>query len=430
MIKRIAARARMAAKSSSASLVSFAAMAAALVLAACLFDKTREEVDLTLTHVPEGTDRIRIVAVDKADTSKVLGELLKEKWTGRPLHFALGEAQGKECFLRVEGYQDTFLVYVALIPPGKNSGDPVFYPNVDAAWPGVVFASVVRNPDTIDIGTVFRNTPKNTYWVLAPNSPAKGHLPTPGERTLNSNAPVFHLAVPGLVSGTYMIATLFDSATNTALPVQLRDTLLTDEALTPSGSAVEIVNATRIGDSVEIQLSYKNFSMPSKDDPVRAKGWPMAHDARGLRILPDFHYKDQDITRMSGPAWELDGVTTLVIALHYADGVRVRPLVSASVPVATALLDRSSLPTVKVVSGQAVGNSFRFIVTSANLIDGRHYHVFRDKLLADEYQLCRHDTCMIDSSVWVGAGRLIAAVVNADHSLFVPVSRDSLLAPF
>jgi hypothetical protein len=420
MIKRIATPARPAA---------LASIAMALLLAACLFDKTREEVDLTLTHVPAGTERIRIIAVEKSDTSKQLGELHSQAWTGGPLHFALGKAQGKECFLRVEGYQDTFLVYLALIPPGKGD-DQVFFPNVDAAWPGVVITSVVRTGDTLDIGTEFRNAPPNTYWELAPNSPLKGKPPRPGEKTLSSNAPVFHLAVPGLISDTYIITSLFDNATGMALPVQLRDTLLTDEALSPSGSTVEIVDATRIGDSVEIQLSVKNFSPPAKDEPVRAKGWPMAHDARGLRVLSEFHVKDGDMNRMAGPAWALDGVTTLVIALHYADGVRVRPLVSASVPVSTALLDRSSLPTVNIVSGQVVGTSLKFIVTSANLINGRHYHVFRDQMLATDYQLCRKDTCLVDSSVWVGAKRLIAAVVNEDHSLFVPVSRDTLLAPF
>jgi hypothetical protein len=420
MIKRNAISSRLAV---------FASIAASLLLAACLFDKAREEVDLTLTHVPAGTERIRIVAVEKSDTSKQLGVLHRQAWTGAPIHFALGKAQGKNCLLRVEGYQDTFLVYLSLITPERNS-DQVFYPNVDAGWPGVVITSVVRTVDTIDIGTVFRNTPEKTYWELAPNSPPKGGTPRPGERTLSSNAPVFHLAVPGLLSGTYIIASLFDSATSKVLPVQLRDTLLTDEALSPSGSSVEIVDATRIGDSVEIQLSVKNFSAPSKDEPVRGRGWPMAHDARGLRILREFHVKDGDMNRMTGPAWALDGVTTLVIALHYADSVRVRPLVSASVPVATALLDRTSLPTVNIVSAEVIGTSLRFVVNSTNLVNNRHYHVFKDQLLANDYQLCRQNTCMIDSSVWVGAKRLIAAVVNEDHTLFVPVSKDTLNAPF
>lgn len=404
------------------------AACAALCLSACLFDKPKEEVDLTLAHVPPNADRIRVVAVAKGDTSKVIAQLYSGAWTKRPLHFGMGGAQGVACFLRVEAYEGDFLVYMSLIPSSQNAGDPTFYPNVDAAWPGVVITSVTRDSNRINIGTEFRNAPAKAFWRLAPNTPKKGP-PRTGEKTLDSDSSVFHLGTAGLVLGTYIIATLIDSA-NTPLSVQLPDTLLTDEALAPSGASIQILDATRVGDNVEISLDIKNFAMPIRDEPAPGRGWPMAHDARGMRLLPDFHYKEQDITHMTGPAWELDGVTTLVIALHYADSTRVRPVVAASVPVASALLDRASLPRVKIISHEIVGGVFKLKTDTANLGDGKHYHVFRDVLLADDYQRCHTDNCVIDSTVWKGATRLITAVVDATHNLYVPQSKDTLDGPF
>jgi hypothetical protein len=403
--------------------------AALLALAACLFDQPQEEVDLSLSHVPEGTQSIRIVAVEKADNSKIIAPLHSQAWTGKPIHFALGKAQGKECLLRVEGYQDGYLVYLSLIPSAQPSAEAVAYPNVDAAWPGVVIETVARESSQIDIGTVFRNAPAGAKWILAPNSPAKGGAPRPGEKTLTSNSGVFHLGTVGLVPGTYIITTIADSA-GKPLSVQLPDTLLTDEALSPAGSSVTIVDATRKGDKVQIALAYGKFAMALTDEPAPGRGFLMAHDARGLRPLPGFKMKGSSFDTLIGPASELAGVTTLVVALHYSDSVRVRPLASASVPVATALLDRDSLPWFQIRSSAKNGNLLRVIMDSKNRIGDRHYHIFRNDLSASVYQRCHSDTCDVEQSIWNGAQRLVIALFNADHTLFVPQVKDTLDGPF
>jgi hypothetical protein len=232
-----------------------------------------------------------------------------------------------------------------------------------------------------------------------------------------------------LVPGTWITADLRDSA-DQPLPMQVTDSLLTDEVVTPSGASVEILDATRVGDMIEIKLDVKNFTAPSRDEPVPGRGWANVLDARGLRPIEDFHAVDNDITRLTGPAWRLGGVTDIVVALHYANGSRVRPLAADTVKASIALLDRASLPSVKIASHETDGTAIKINFTLANFTTDMHVHVYKDEVNAPEYMLCRGTSCSIQPDVWTGAKRLIAVVVNPDHSIFTPQSRDTLNAPF
>lgn len=408
-------------------------LAAAICLTACLFDKAPEEVDLTLSKIPAGTDYVIVRAVDKSDTSiRIEEQLFSGDYSpGMTLHFGLGKVQGREdkTLLRVEGYRDSLLVYMALIPPGRGSTDEVLFPNVTQEWPTISFAQFKKDTGGYVLTTVIRGDKAGTRWRLTPNAPQ------PNQKTFAVSGNSFPLSLGGLVPGTWIAAELIDSA-DKLLPVQVTDSLLTDEVVSPSGATVEILDALRVADtatqsdSVEIKLEVKNFTPPSKDEPAPGRGWAKVLDARGLRPIPDFNVVDNDITRIKGPSWRLNGVTQIVVALHYANGSRVRPLVSDTVAASVALIDRSTLPTVKIVSHAPNGTSIKLTFVKTNFVGEQHVHVYKDQVNALEYQLCRGITCDVLPDVWTGATRLIAVVVNPGHSLFTPQSRDTLNAPF
>ena len=409
--------------------------AAALCLAACLFDKAPEEVDLTLPKAPAGTDYVIVSAVDRSDTNIIVEEkLFSGDYTpGMTLHFGLGKVQGREAktLLRVEGYRDSLLVYLSLIAPGRNSTDEVLFPDVTQGWPTIAFTRFEKVGDNYVLTTATRGRPVGPPWRVGPN------VPVPNQLHLVSTGNAFTLGPTGLVAGTWITAELLDTSdTSKVLPVQVPDSLLTDELLAPSGATVEILDAQRVADtatqadSVVITLDVKNFTRPSKDEPIPGKGWAKVLDARGLRPIPDFAAVGNDISRIVGPSWRLAGVTNIVVALHYANGSRVRPLISDTVEAAIALVDRRTLPTVKIASHSANGTNIRCNLTRTNITGEIHVHIYRDQVLDKEYELCRTAVCDVQPNVWTGAKRLIAVVVTPTHGIFTPQSRDTLNAPF
>jgi hypothetical protein len=404
-------------------------------LTACLFDKPPETIDLKLSKLPEGTDSIVVRAVDKSDTNIVIVSTLHtQKYTpGMVLNFPVGAIQGRESttLLKVEGYRGSLLVYLSLIPSASNSTDEVLFPDVTQNWPTISFTNVTQDSTGYFLTTAIRGAPANVRWLLSPNVPQANQL----NFSLSADSTTFRLGLTGLVRGTWIKAVLRES-NNKDLPNQVSDSMLTDEVIAPSGASVDILDARRVvdtvtqADSIEIKLDIKNFTPPSRDEPMPGKGWPIVLDARGLHPIKDFHVDENDFTHLIGPTWRLAGVSQIVVALYYADSSRVSPLISDTILSSAALIDRTTLPTVKIDSHQTIGTSIRCQMTWTNFKSGMHVHIYRDQVGNSEYQLCYKNICDVQASVSNGATRLIAIVTNANHSYFIPQSRDTLLAPF
>lgn len=404
--------------------------AAVLALTACLFDKPKEEVDLTLTKVPAGTDRIVVKAVDKSDTSVVIeANLFSAAYVpGKVYTFGLGKAQGKQdnVLLRVEGYRGSLMVYMSLIHARKGSTDEILFPDVTHTWPTITFSRVAKESSAYAFSVVMKGAPEGARWRLTPN------VPQPNQLRFHPSGDGFSLGTGGLIAGTWITAQLTEADTSKVLPVQVPDSMLTDELVSPSGGTVKILDAIRNGDTVEFTLDVKNFTPPSRDEPAAGRGWAKVLDARGLRPIPDFTVVNDDITKISGPAWRLGGVTDIVVALHYANGSRVRPLAADFIKASAVLLDRPSLPKVKIASRESVGTAIRLTFAQTNFETGMHVHVFKDEVdeVSGVYQLCLTSTCSVQPDVHTGAKRLIAIAVNPNHSLYTPQTRDTLNVPW
>jgi hypothetical protein len=390
-----------------------------LAFSSCLFDKPKEEVQLSLTNVPAGVEKIRVVAVDRNDTSKILAALEEVAWTGQALRFPLGAAQGKDWIIRVEGYENDFLVYLTLIPSGEYASDTTRHVNVTPGWPAVWFTHVTRDSTSVRFTTDFRLVPSGVHWHLTPGA---------GADYIPSFTPDLSVALAKIKPGSLITADLHN-ADHSTLPVQLPDTMLADEALAPAGSTVRITDAFSSGDSVFLTLEYQNFRMPQKDEPTPGQGIPKVLDARGLSPLAGFNMVDGDSSRMAGPASSLDGVEKLVVALHYANNMRIRPPAADTVDAATALRLRVAAPSVKILSFAAQGAQLQVVLEKQNFT-GLHVHISRDDLNSTDYQLCHTDTCSVDSPIWKGAKIVIvAAHRDEDHSLFRPLVADTLIPP-
>lgn len=396
-----------------------AAFLLGLACVACVFDKPKEEVQLTLDKVPAGTEQIQVVAVDKDDTAKVLGILVaKTPWVpGQTLHFPLGPAQGKEWLLRVEGYKNGILVYLALIPEAEYTTDTVSHPDVTPGWPAVLFASASHDSLKAVFTVGFRNLPDSSHWRLKL-----------GTGYLASSTAEISIPVSLIKPGARLVADLH-SSDSSALPVQVPDTILADEVLSPSGASLQIIDAFSANDSVFIKLDCRNFRLPSKDEAIPGQGNPVALDARGLRPLAGFGMVKNDSSRLAGPSSALNGVDNVVVALHYATGMRVRPPVADTVAAESALRSRVAAPAVKIIADSIVGSNLRLILQRENF-SGLHCHITRDVLNTSDYEICRSDTCLVDSTVWKGAARVIvAAHRDEDHSLARPLVADTLIPP-
>ncbi len=410
-------------------------LSVAICMTACLFDKSPETIDLTLSKLPGGTDSVIVRAVDKSDTNIVIvNTLIAKKYRpGMTLNFPVGAMKDREAntLLKVEGYRGSLLVYLSLIPTASNSSDEVLFPDVTQNWPTISFTNVTKDSTEYVLTTAIRGAPANVRWLLSPNVPKPNQTSFP----LSGEVSDFKLGLTGLIPGTWITAVLRDT-NNKDLPNQVPDSMLTDEMIAPSGASVKILDVKRVADtttqedSIEIKLEVKNFTSPSKDDPIPGRGWAKVLDARGMRLIKDFHVIDNDITRLRGPSWRLGGVTQIVVALHYADNSRVRPLIADTILSSIALLDPSKLPSVKIDSHLANGTSIRCRMTWTNFTTDMHVHIYRDQVGDPEYQLCRNNICDVPASVTAGATRLIAIVVNPNHSYFTPQSRDTLTAPF
>lgn len=404
------------------------ALLAVLSLASCLFDKPEEKVELTLSKVPAGTDRIRVVAVDRQDTSKVLGVVFEGAWaSGRPLAFSLDKASGKDWLLRVEGYQGDYLVYRARIPSGKSGADSAVHEAVNGTWPAVVITAVRRDGDSVRITTAFRAVPDGLHWHLNLGADSLGDT---------KYTPIFNrefaLAASAIDPGSIMTAEL-RREDHTRFPVQEPDTLLGDEARAPSGSEVQIADAYRDGDSVRLTLAYKKFRVPLVDEPTPGQGFPMVHEAGSLRIVPGFRMKDgDDIINLSAPASALSGIKTLVVALHYANQMRIRPAVADTLEAATALSPRVLLPTLKIASHSIQGNVLTLVLERGNF-QGFHVHIYRERIQwpgSTAYQLCHAGTCEVGAGIWQGAKQVVVSVQrDGTHELLQPIVGDSLAIP-
>jgi hypothetical protein len=393
----------------------------ALALFACLFDKPKEEVELDLTNVPAGTEKIRVLAVKASDTSAIIDELLplSDYAAGKTLQLPLKRAQGKDWHLRVEGYRNGILVYLVIIP--RNPSDGPIYADVTNTWPGVLFTAVTRDSAAVHFTTTFRSVPggKNNHWHLNLSADPDDYI----------ISPLPNLTVPlnRIKPGSLLTIDVRDS-NHVALPIQMPDTMLADEALTPAGSAVRITEAWSKGDSVFITLAYQNFLLPQVDLPKPGRGYVTALDARGLRPLA-IKSIDGGLTKMGGLADALIGVDKLVIALTYANGMRIRPAVADTIDAATAQLPRVAAPAVKILFSSTKDDSLLQVVLERTNYAGLHNHVFRDEIGSLDYQLCYTDTCMVEPGIWKGAKKVYIVAHRENHSMVRPIVVDSLIPP-
>lgn len=395
---------------------------AALALAACLFDKAREEVELTLTGVPASVEEVQVVAVERRDTAKVLATLVsRTAWSeGRVLRFPLGKAQGEDWLLRAEGYQDDHLVYLSLIPPG-NDPDSIRRVDVTPGLPAVIFTGVTRDSLNATFTTAFRKVSGEVHWQLNPK----------GRDSVRSSNPTLTVKLADVPPGTVLTADLRDE-NHQALAVQLPDSILADEVLSPAGSKVRITGASTSDDTVFLELAYENFQEPSVDEPIPGRGLPRAYDQNGRRIS-GLKTNAGNIARLWGPASALSGVTKVIVALHYADNMRIRPLVADTVEAAAVLQAPAAAPALDILSQARKGDNLEVILERRNF-RGLHTHFYRDKVEWPRptvaYQLCHTDTCAVLPAVWQGARMVyVAAHKDETHDQIRPLVVDSLVPP-
>jgi hypothetical protein len=401
----------------------------AVILAACLFDKPAEEVQLSLTKVPGNVDRIRVVAVDPDDTSKVLDNVYAGSWQpGKTVKFSLGKATGKDFMLKVEGYQKDFLVYLSFVPSGKGGSDASVQVPVNRGLPAVFITQLarVKDVDSILFTSAFRAAPAGLHWHLGFGADSTGD---------RNYTPVYQSAVKvpssAIDPGSILVADLHYES-HERFPVQDPDTILADEALAPAGSTVRITDGYLENDSVHLRLAFTHFRVPDVDEAKPGQGFPKVLEKANFRILTDFRFVDGDPTHLVAPVWTLDRVQTVMVALYYANGMRIRPLASDSMAAATVLRTKESIPAVKVASYEIKGDTLTAVLTRTNF-QGYHVHIYRDFMRwpnPEIYQTCYSGICAIGPAIWMGAKKLIfSAQQDLTHGLPAPIVSDTLLLP-
>ncbi len=407
---------------------------AAVALAGCLFDKAGEEATLTLTNVPDSVTHVIITAVDRADTSKQLAFLYdNDSWDPTDkIHFDLGNAAGKHWLLRVEGYRKDILVYLSLIPSGKESAsETALFPDVTNTWPAIEIIDAAREGDSIRIKIIPRRTGAGNHWHIFAGTDS-GQDPRPYKAVLDgyeTTVPVGHLIPKSL-----FIVDLRDPS-HEPLPIQVKDTMLAGEALAPAHSSVSIDDAFAKDGEVNITLSYKNFKLYDLDDPLPGFGYPMVHDARGMRPIKSFKFKDGDITSIKGPAGDLDGVKQIVVALHYATGLRIRPAAADTVDVTQAISAQVLRPKMRILSHSINPDStLKLTLERLNFEQATHVHIYRNKFVwpdPTDYQVCHEDVCNIKKVLWKDARSIIVVVhTEPTHDPYSPAVIDSVVTPF
>lgn len=401
-----------------------AAALVAVLFTACLFDRPEEKVELTLSKVPASAGEVKVTAVDSADTSKVLAVLFAGRWHQKPLTFSLGKAAGKGALLKVEAFQDGYRVYHSLVP--ASGGEAVHLP-VGRGLPQAYVAGIQRSGDTIRVTTAFRNAPDTLHWHL--------NLGVSGT-TIKSYFPVFQPTYEdraGLIQpGSLITVALHIANTHAFFPVQEVDSLLGDELLAPANSEVRIVGAYTERDSVNLKLAFTNFALPQVDEPRPGRGFPMVLEQGTFRVLPGFKRVGGDPTHLAAPKSALKGVKDLVVALHYADGMRIRPLAADTVDAATALKSVEAVTTMKIESHSYSGDILTLRLSVKNFA-GFHVHIYRDRVLwpgSTDYVTCHSDECQVGPSIWKGAQKVYVTVQQDEsHHLLSPVIVDSLIPP-
>ncbi len=390
----------------------------------CLGEQSGEDVTVMLSKLPSTSDSVVVKALDPSDTSKVLGILYQGPWvSGTSKTLSLGGAQGKDWVLRVEGYQGGYLIYLVLIPSNKDGGsDTALHIDVRANLPAVFFTSLAREPDSVKIGTEFRLKPAGAHWHL--------NFVTCKKDYLISFLP--DLAVDTSLLGGNNCALLVADLrleSHKPFPVQLPDTLLVKEALAPAAAGVQVIDAYRVLDTVYLAVSVVNFKLPLVDEPTPGQGIPMVYDANRFRLLPEFKLVPGKSWQMVGLASSLMNVSKLVVALHYANKMRIRPLVADTLDAALALRAKTELPTLRVLSHTVKGSNLDLVLERTHFTN-MHCHIYRNQLGASDYQICTTDSCSVEASIWQGATSLVlAAHLDQTHLLFKPVVKDSLPLP-
>ena len=403
-------------------------LAVAALMAVSCFDSTqKEDVELTLSTLPSGVDSVRITVVNFNDTSIVYETIWEASaLPPNPFRISVGSAAGKNWLVNVQGFQNGYLVYHVLVPSDVNY--PPDHLNVTSGWPTVAFTAATLDttgtPDSVKLMTAFRNVPSGIHWHLV-YSPTQYDV---------AYASWLNVGVTTLQPLKWVVADLHMNGSHALLPVQVPDSMLVREALSPAGSTVRITEAyLDVSDTVHLILALGNFTLPTLDSTIPGEGVPMVHDIRGLRLLPNFHHMNGNASHVIGPASDLSGVDTLVVALHYATGQRIRPPAQYALPAASALRLRSTLPTLNV-SGHWIN------ATDTNLLDvtlaqtnytGLHTHFYRNAFGDPQYQTCDLSTCFIQARVWKGASAVVVAVhVDGTHNPLMPLVLDTLLPPF
>ncbi|MDB5047520.1 MAG: hypothetical protein JWO30_591 [Fibrobacteres bacterium] len=400
---------------------------AALLMAACVFDKPVDEVQLDLTRVPAKVDSMRVMAVDPLDTSKVLAVVYAAHWQpGKTLRFSLGDASGKDWLLRAEGYQGEYLIYLSLISSGTNGRDSAVLVPVNRGLPAVFFKGVQRDNDSVRFSTAFRSSPNGVHWHFNIGPDTVGN-----SRILMLTTPGAVVAAALLKPGSLLTVDLH-LADHTPLPVQEPDTMLADEALAPAGSQVHITEAYREGDSVHLLLTYVNFQAPDVDEPKPGRGFPIVLDKSTFTSLPEFKVQDGDPTHLAGPASALSKVKFLLVALTYANHMRIRPMVWDTIESTIALKTREARPSVHIDSQTVNGDILTLFLTRTNF-EGFHLHIYRDFITWPSpplYQTCYTSVCQVGANIWKGAGKVIVvAQRESTHDVLRPLVSDTLLIP-
>jgi hypothetical protein len=344
-----------------------------------------------------------------------------------PFLARLGSAQGQNWLAKVKGFQNALLVYHAVIP-----SDPSNLPvqlEVRSGWPAVFFTSTALDttpsPDSIKFMTDFRLLPSGAHWHLN-YSPVQYDI---------AYASWLNVAItnPNLQKGKFVIADLHVNGTHALVPVQEPDTMLVDEAFSPSGSKVRISEAyTDTSNNVHLMLALEKFKIPSVDSAIPGEGVPMLHNKQGLRLIPSFHHVAGDISHLVGPADDLIGIDTIVVALHYAVGVRIRPPIQDALPVANALRSRSIIPTLSI-SGFKISstdtNELSLTLARTKFSD-LHTHIYRNNFADAQYQICEVDECLVAARVWKGAKTLVvAAHFSGTHNPVMPLVTATVTLP-
>ncbi len=396
------------------------------LISSCIESNKSEQVELSLSKVPAGVDRLQITLVNFEDTT-IVYETLWDAGSvpSSPFVASLGTAKGKNWLVKVKGYQDSLLVYHVLIP--SDPSNIPMHMEVRSAWPAVFFTSAsldtTGTADSIKFMTGFHNVPPGAHWHLNFSAIAYEVAYTAWR----------NVALPKLQKGTFLTADLHVNGTHARLPVQEPDTFFVDEALSPASSKVRITDAYQdSANQVHILLALENFKLPTLDSDVPGEGTPLVHNKKGLGLIPGFNNLDGDPTHLVGPATGLTGIDSVVVALHYARGIRIRPPVQASLSVADALRLRSTIPTLKIVSSgvsAADTNMFSLTLERTNFT-GLHTHIYRNTFGDREYQICNLDQCSVEARVWKGAKTLVvAAHFNGTHNPVMPLVTASTSLP-